>query len=71
MANTAAIWPGTKFGYTLYDERERLSVLFNRAGAPVDMEVLPNGGNVETLLQSGLEAGRLLPGGYVIRRISA
>lgn len=59
------------FGYTLYDERERLSVLFNRAGAPVDMEVLPNGGNVETLLQSGLEAGRLLPGGYVIRRISA
>lgn len=59
---------GDQLAYTLEDASERVSVLFNRAGAPVDARPWLNAAGAAALAQSGVESGRLAAGGYLVVR---
>ena len=59
---------GDQLAYTLEDASERVSVLFNRASAPVDARPWLNAAGAAALAQSGVESGRLAAGGYLVVR---
>ncbi|HIU08111.1 MAG TPA: glycoside hydrolase family 13 protein, partial [Candidatus Limiplasma pullistercoris] len=59
---------GEVLGYALEDASERICVLFNRAGAPVDVQPWLNAAGAAALAQSGIDSGRLTAGGYLVVR---
>ena len=59
---------GEVLGYALEDASERICVLFNRAGAPVDVHPWLNAAGAAALAQSGVDSDRLTAGGYLVVR---